>query len=102
MLAPLAFRQHFPDCGTAALIVPHGLPKSILGKRKGPVMKDFFLGLLRELGRLAGALVIAFAIGTGAGAVVCAYAGIPLIFSLAGGILVLGIWLFLASQSSLF
>ena len=38
--------------------------------------------------------IIAFAIGTGAGAIVCWYYGIPLIFALIGGVLVLALVLF--------
>jgi len=44
-------------------------------------------------------LVIAFGVGTGAGAVVCWYYGIPLVFSVIGGILVLGIALALMAES---
>ena len=44
-------------------------------------------------------LVIAFGIGTGAGAVVCWYYEIPLLFSVVGGILVLGIALALMAES---
>ena len=43
--------------------------------------------------------VIAFGVGTGAGAVVCWYYGIPMGFSVIGGILVLGIALALMSES---
>lgn len=65
-------------------------------------MKELFVDILKQLGRLAGALGIAFVIGTGAGAILCLYAGLPLILSLLGGIAALGIWLFLVSQSSWF
>lgn len=41
----------------------------------------------------------AFAVGTGAGAVVCWYYGAPLGFSILGGILVLGVALALMSDS---
>ena len=34
--------------------------------------------------------IIAFSIGTGAGAIVCCYYNIPLVFSLIGGVLVFG------------
>lgn len=43
--------------------------------------------------------VIAFGVGTGAGAVVCWYCSIPMGFSVIGGILVLGIALALMSES---
>ena len=53
--------------------------------------KGFFPTLLMSLARDAVRLVVAFAVGTGAGAIVCWYYGIPLVFSLLGGILVLGL-----------
>ena len=43
--------------------------------------------------------LIAFAVGTGAAAVVCLYYGAPLAFSLIGGFVVLGVALALASGS---
>ncbi len=43
--------------------------------------------------------IVAFAVGTGAGAVVCWYYAVPLGFSILGGILVLGIALALMSDS---
>ena len=62
-----------------------------------------FLGFMKELGTsLLGALVkfiLAFAVGTGAGAIVCWYYGIPLGFSIIGGILVLGLALALSTDS---
>ena len=62
-----------------------------------------FLGFLKELGAsLLGALlkfILAFAVGTGAGALVCWYYGLPLVLSLVGGILVLGLALALMSDS---
>ena len=48
-------------------------------------LASFLLGLVRD----AVKLVVAFAIGTGAGAIACWYYDVPMIFSLAGGILVL-------------
>lgn len=63
-------------------------------------------GLLAELFRSLAQSVfrffIAFILGTGAGAVVCWYYNIPLVFSVLGGILVLGIVLALLSDSSFF
>ena len=44
-------------------------------------------------------VVIFFAVGTGGGAIACLYYGVPLVFSLLGGILVLGIALALMSDS---
>jgi len=62
-----------------------------------------FLGFLKELGTvLLGALVrfiLAFAVGTGAGAIVCWYYGLPLALSIVGGILVLGLALALSTDS---
>ena len=46
--------------------------------------------------------VIAFSVGTGAGAIVCWYYSIPMGFSVTGGILVLGIALALISDSGFF
>lgn len=58
-------------------------------------LSSFFLALVRD----AVNLVLAFAVGTGAGAVACWYYGIPLVFSLLGGILVLGLALALTTDS---
>ena len=72
--------------------------------RRSNVIKErgFFASLLFAF--LDGILkfVTAFAVGTGAGALVCWYYGIPLVFSLLGGILVLGLALALLSDSSFF
>ncbi len=61
-----------------------------------------FLGFLKELGAsIAGALVkfiLAFAVGTGGGAIVCWYYGLPLVLSVIGGILVLGLALALSTD----
>jgi len=46
--------------------------------------------------------VVWFAIGTGAGGIVCWYFNAPMIFSLLGGILVLAMALALMSDSSIF
>ena len=54
-----------------------------------------FISLVRDLVKF----VIAFALGTGAGAIVCWYYSIPLVFSLVGGILVLGLALALTTDS---
>ena len=61
--------------------------------------RGFLATLLVDLVRDAVKFVIAFAVGTGAGAIVCWYYGIPLGFSLLGGILVLGLALALMSDS---
>ena len=61
--------------------------------------QGFFASLLMGLIRDAVKLLIAFAVGTGAGAIVCWYYGVPLIFSVIGGILVLGLALALTTDS---
>ena len=58
-------------------------------------LSTFFLALVRD----AVKLIVAFALGTGAGAIACWYYGIPLVFSLLGGILVLGLALALSTDS---
>lgn len=63
--------------------------------------RGFFATLAQDLARdslkfLVRSLV-AFAVGTGAGGIVCLIYGAPLIFSLAGGVLVLGVMLFLST-----
>lgn len=58
-------------------------------------LSSLVLGLVRDLVKF----IIAFAVGTGAGAIVCWYYGIPLAFSLLGGILVLGLALALSTDS---
>ena len=62
-------------------------------------VKGFFTSLLMGLVRDAFKLIVAFAVGTGASAIVCWYYGIPLAFSILGGILVLGLALALMSDS---
>lgn len=61
--------------------------------------RGFLAGFLASLARDAFKLVMAFAIGTGAGAIACWYYGFPLVFSLLGGILVLGLALAFMSDS---
>jgi hypothetical protein len=58
-------------------------------------LSSFLLALVRD----AVKFIVAFAVGTGAGAIVCWYYGIPLVFSLLGGILVLGLALALMTDS---
>ena len=64
-------------------------------------MKDqgFFRTLLQGIVRDAIKFITAFVVGTGAGAIVCWYYGLPLALSLIGGFLVLGIALALMSDS---
>ena len=61
--------------------------------------RGFFSSLLMGLVRDAVKLIIAFVVGTGAGAIVCWYYGIPLVFSLLGGILVLVLALAISTDS---
>ena len=63
--------------------------------------RGFLATILIDLARDAVKFIIAFAVGTGAGAIVCWYYGIPLVFSVLGGILVLGLALALLSDSLL-
>lgn len=62
-------------------------------------LRGFLSSLLIGLVRDAVKFVIAFAVGTGAGAIVCWYYGVPLGFSILGGILVLGLALALSTDS---
>ena len=61
--------------------------------------RGFFASLFMSLLRDAVKFVIAFAVGTGAGAIVCWYYGIPLVFALLGGILVLALALAFTTDS---
>ena len=65
----------------------------------GGSSRGYFASLLMSLVRDAVKLIIAFVVGTGAGAIACWYYGIPLAFSLLGGILVLGLALALSTDS---
>lgn len=62
-------------------------------------VRGFLSSFLLELVRDAVKFIIAFAVGTGAGAIACWYYEIPLVFSLLGGILVLGLALALSTDS---
>jgi len=62
-------------------------------------VRGFFSSLLLRLVRDAVKFITASAVGTGAGAIVCWYYGIPLVFSVLGGILVLGLAQALATDS---
>lgn len=59
------------------------------------MLTSLLIGLVRD----AVKFVVAFAVGTGAGAIVCWYYGIPLGFSIVGGILVLGLALAFSTDS---
>lgn len=65
------------------------------GKQPTGVVASFFLSLARDLFKY----VIAFAVGTGAGAIVCWYYGLPMFLSLLGGILVLALALAITTDS---
>ena len=58
-------------------------------------LKELLVSLIRD----AFKFVIAFAVGTGASAIACWYYGIPLVFSLVGGFIVLGLALALSTDS---
>lgn len=64
--------------------------------------KGFLSQFLTGLARDAFNLIIAFGVGTGAGAIACWYFQVPLILSLLGGILVLGLAVALMSDSLFF
>lgn len=62
--------------------------------------KHSFLGqILGSIAHGFGMLLVAFGIGTGAAAVVCLYYGAPIVFSLIGGFIVLGIAVALITDS---
>ncbi|MDX1508555.1 MAG: hypothetical protein R3358_09770 [Woeseiaceae bacterium] len=61
--------------------------------------RGFFSSLLSSIVRDAVKFIVAFIIGTAAGALVCWYYGIPLVFSLLGGLLVLALTLALMTDS---
>ena len=67
-------------------------------KDKDITIKGFFVSLLESFAKTAGYLFLAFAIGTGAMAGVCLYYGFPLVFSLVGGFVVLGIAVAIMAQ----
>jgi len=52
---------------------------------------DLFTGILRDLM----VITIVFILATGISALVCLYYGLPLVLSLVGGFLVIGVFLFL-------
>jgi len=62
-------------------------------------MKEFFIALLKDGLRTLVKLILAFAVGTGAGALVCWYYKLPMVLSLGGGIFVLGIGVALMTDS---
>lgn len=66
------------------------------------LLTSFLKGIFRDLSKGIIQGVVGFGIGTGVGGIVCWYFGIPLIFSLLGGILVLGFALAMVSDSLFF
>jgi hypothetical protein len=62
-------------------------------------MGNFFKDLIRSVVRDIFKFFIAFAMGTGAGGIVCWYYNFPLGFSILGGIVVLGLALALVFDS---
>ena len=67
---------------------PSGSPKPASPAKS--FIQDLFSTVGTSLLRLAASLLLAFVIGTGAAAIACLYYGVPLIFSLIGGFIVLG------------
>ncbi|MEM7763085.1 MAG: hypothetical protein AAF290_03330 [Pseudomonadota bacterium] len=66
-------------------------------------MSDSFLGgIFKAIANAFAQMLAAFAVGTAVAAAVCWYYGLPLILSLGGGLIVIGVWLALQSESSLF
>jgi len=65
------------------------------GVQRRGILASLLMGLVRD----AIKMIVAFVVGTGAGAIVCWYYGIPLAFSILGGILVLGLALALSTDS---
>ena len=62
-------------------------------------VREFVSSLIGSIVRDAVKFVVAFAVGTGAGAIVCWYYGIPLAFAFLGGILVLALALTFMTDS---
>lgn len=60
---------------------------------------SFLSQLLGSIAHGFAMLLMAFSIGTGASAVVCWFYGLPLILSLIGGFIVLGVAIALMSES---
>ena len=73
-------------------------PKAKAEFHEGGV-RGFFSSLLRGVVRDMVKLIVAFAVGTGAGAIACWWYGLPLGLSLLGGILVLALALALTTDS---
>jgi len=64
--------------------------------------RGFFAEILSALAKSFVVFISAFAVGTGVSAAVCLYYGVPIVFSLLGGLVVLGIALALTSGSLFF
>ncbi|MEL7296096.1 MAG: hypothetical protein AAGJ86_00470 [Pseudomonadota bacterium] len=62
----------------------------------------FFSGIFKAIANAFTQMLAAFAVGTAVAAPVCWYYGLPLILSLGGGLIVMGVWLALQSESSFF
>lgn len=71
------------------------IPLKVNGGGIRPHLTKFFASLVRDLVQL----IVAFVVGTAGGALVCWYYGIPLAFSIIGGILVLGVALALTTDT---
>jgi hypothetical protein len=72
----------------------HSKKRSNASRPRG-FLAEFFASLARDFFKF----VAAFAIGTGGSAIACWYYGIPLVLSLIGGFIVLGLALALATDS---
>ena len=64
--------------------------------------RGFFAEIFNALAKSLVVFISAFAVGTGVSAAVCLYYGVPIVFSLLGGLIVLGIALALTSGSLFF
>ncbi|MGI9395325.1 MAG: hypothetical protein ACR2OY_11815 [Boseongicola sp.] len=64
--------------------------------------RGFFAEIFNALAKSFVVFISAFAVGTGVSAAICLYYGVPLIFSLLGGLIVLGIALALTSGGLFF
>ena len=73
-------------------------PKVRPGGNVGGV-RGFLVSFLTAVARDFLQLLMAFALGTGGAAIVCWYYGVPLLFSILGGILVLGLAVALKTDS---
>ncbi len=95
------FDYRFARLRIAALVRDNRMHDDKPGRSTGALAEvgNFFKDLGKSIIKGLVQYVIAFAVGTGAGALVCLYYGVPLVFSLIGGFIVLGLALALMSDS---